>query len=63
MSLAHADAVALMRRYYAEEGYTFAEADALAAASKLLQEPERGRIWLAGDGESLVGYFVLTATS
>jgi ribosomal protein S18 acetylase RimI-like enzyme len=48
--------VGLMRGYYAQDGYTFVEAEARAAALMLIRDPHLGRLWVARDGERVVGY-------
>src|SRR5919108_154378 len=49
-----------MRRYYAEDGYGFSDADARAAMLKPLQQRDRGRVWVVADEASVVGYFLST---
>jgi len=52
--------VALMRGYYAEDGYAFDARAASEAVEGLLARPEFGRLWCVdADGET-VGYFALT---
>jgi GNAT superfamily N-acetyltransferase len=48
--------VALMRGYYAQDGYTFVDAEARAAALMLIADPSLGRLWVARDGGTIVGY-------
>jgi GNAT superfamily N-acetyltransferase len=48
--------VAMMRGYYAQDGYTFVDAEARAAALMLINDPSLGRLWVAQDGETIVGY-------
>ncbi|HEX6156968.1 MAG TPA: GNAT family N-acetyltransferase, partial [Burkholderiales bacterium] len=48
--------VALMRGYYEEDGYTFVEAEARAAALMLIGDPALGRLWVAHAGKIVVGY-------
>jgi GNAT superfamily N-acetyltransferase len=48
--------VALMRGYYAQDGYTFVEAEARDAALMLINDPGIGRLWVAQDHEKIVGY-------
>ena len=52
--------LALMRLYYADEGYPFVEADARSALGELLGAPTLGRVWVADAGGTLVAYAVLT---
>jgi GNAT superfamily N-acetyltransferase len=52
--------VRLMRSYYAEEGYPFAEGDARAALARLLGEPALGRVWVAEVAGVPAAYVVLT---
>ena len=48
--------VAMMRAYYAQDGYTFVEEEARAAALMLIKDPKLGRLWVALDGDKIVGY-------
>ena len=48
--------VAMMREYYAQDGYTFVDAEARAAALMLIGEPSLGRLWIAEDKGTIVGY-------
>jgi GNAT superfamily N-acetyltransferase len=48
--------VAMMRGYYEQDGYTFVEAEARAAALMLINDPSLGRLWVTCDGDSVVGY-------
>jgi GNAT superfamily N-acetyltransferase len=52
--------LALMRRYYAEDGYPFVPAEARAAVASLLADPSLGRMWVVVDGAEVVGYAALT---
>jgi GNAT superfamily N-acetyltransferase len=52
--------VGMMRRYYAEDGYTFVEADARTSLALLLSDPHLGRLWIAEEGGRVVGYLVVT---
>jgi L-amino acid N-acyltransferase YncA len=55
------DAIAaLMRRYYAEDGYAFDEGEGRAALARLLHERERGQMWVLERGDVLEGYAALT---
>lgn len=45
-----------MGAYYAQDGYTFVEAEARNAALALIGEPHLGRLWVTCDGASVVGY-------
>ena len=59
----HADLEAILaheRRYYAAEGYQFDPAAAHAALEGLLADAERGRLWVAADGDTVVGYLAVT---
>lgn len=49
----------LERQYYLEDGYPFAENEARTAIARLIEDPSLGRIWLAWDGQTPVGYVVL----
>ena len=46
----------MMRGYYEQDGYTFVEAEARAAALALIQDPHLGRLWVTCDGDAVVGY-------
>ena len=48
--------VAMMRGYYAQDGYTFIESEARAAALMLIDDPTIGRLWVACEGKTVVGY-------
>ncbi|HKU46700.1 MAG TPA: hypothetical protein VJQ58_07435 [Burkholderiales bacterium] len=48
--------VALMRGYYDQDGYTFVEDEARAAALMLMGDPALGRLWVAREGKTVVGY-------
>ncbi len=48
--------VAMMRGYYAQDGYTFVEAEARAAALMLIDDASLGRLWVTCDDEAVVGY-------
>jgi diamine N-acetyltransferase len=48
--------VAMMRGYYGQDGYTFVEAEAHAAALTLINDPTLGRLWVACDGDEVIGY-------
>jgi ribosomal protein S18 acetylase RimI-like enzyme len=48
--------VAMMRGYYGQDGYTFVEAEARAAALMLINDAGMGRLWVATDGDTVVGY-------
>lgn len=52
--------VELMADFYAEDNMPFDRAGAHRAVARLVGEPELGRIWVAGEGDRLVGYAVLT---
>lgn len=52
--------LALMRAYYAEEGYRFVEAGARAALLQLAADPALGRLWRIDEGGTLVGYLAFT---
>ena len=51
--------VAMMRGYYAQDGYTFVESEARAAALMLINQPSLGRLWVARDGDEVVGYLAV----
>lgn len=49
--------LAMMRGYYEQDGYTFVEAEARAAALMLINDPGLGRLWVVRDsGAAAVGY-------
>lgn len=48
--------VAMMRGYYAQDGYTFVEDEARAAALMLINDAHLGRLWVTCDGGRVVGY-------
>jgi diamine N-acetyltransferase len=48
--------VRMMRGYYAQDGYTFVEKEARAAALMLIRNPALGRLWVACEGKTVVGY-------
>jgi len=50
----------LRREFYAEDDSPWGEGPARAALEALLSEPERGRVWIATDGATAVGFVVLT---
>jgi ribosomal protein S18 acetylase RimI-like enzyme len=50
------DILSMMRGYYAQDGYTFVEAEARAAALALIKDPSLGRLWVTCDGATVVGY-------
>lgn len=50
----------LMRLYYAEDGYPFAEAEARQAALRLLQNEHLGGLWVAVEEHGVVGYLAVT---
>ena len=49
-----------MRSYYAEDDYPFVERDAIAAVVALMRYENLGRIWVAIENESVVGYLAVT---
>jgi diamine N-acetyltransferase len=50
----------LRREFYAEDASPWNEDEALAALETLFDHPEHGRVWLAIDAGTVVGYAVLT---
>jgi ribosomal protein S18 acetylase RimI-like enzyme len=50
----------LMGEFYAESGYPFDLALASAALTKLIDDPNLGRLWLIQDSRRDVGYIVIT---
>ena len=47
--------LAMMRGYYEQDGYTFVEEEARAAALALIKDPHLGRLWVAVDGDAVGG--------
>lgn len=52
--------VEMESRFYAGEGYPFDPIETRQLLTRLLHEPERGRIWVAAGHDRLVGYLILT---
>lgn len=52
--------VEMMRRYYAEDGYPFVEADAREAVSGLIRDDNLGRLWSIQDRGRVIGYLAVT---
>ena len=50
----------LMREYYAFDRHPFDLEQARVALTGLLRNPTLGRVWLVCEGETVVGYIVLT---
>jgi len=50
----------MMREYYAFDHHAFDEEKADAPLRGLLRDPAVGRVWLICDGETRIGYVVLT---
>lgn len=50
----------LMQQYYTEEAYPFDLQTASGAISSLLQDKNKGRIWVARSENRILGYVVLT---
>jgi ribosomal protein S18 acetylase RimI-like enzyme len=48
--------VAMMRGYYEQDGYTFVEDEARAAALMLMKDSSMGSLWVATDQDTVVGY-------
>src|SRR5687767_1841658 len=46
----------MMRAYYDEDGYTFVEAEARAAARMLIDDPALGALFVTCDEATVVGY-------
>jgi GNAT superfamily N-acetyltransferase len=46
----------MMRGYYMQDGYTFIEGEARAAALMLIGDASLGRLWVAHEGKTIVGY-------
>ncbi len=51
--------IEFMRRYYAFDGHGFDDEKARMALTKLLRDPNLGRVWLIFDGAEPVGYVVI----
>lgn len=52
--------LAMMRRYYAEDGYLLIEAAARTAVHDLTHDERLGRVWVAEVGGRVVGYLAVT---
>jgi GNAT superfamily N-acetyltransferase len=50
------DILGMMRGYYEQDGYTFVEPEARAAALMLINDASLGRLWVVRDGPRGVGY-------
>lgn len=50
----------LMRGYYSEDGYSFADDDARSALLELVRDSRLGRLWVAEEGGHVVGYLAVT---
>jgi len=51
---------AMMRKYYAEDGYPFADAEARQAVTDLVRDDNLGRLWAILDQTRIVGYLAVT---
>ena len=49
-----------MRRYYAEDGYSFDETGARRALRELIEKETLGRVWVAEDAGDVIGYLAVT---
>ena len=49
----------LMRRYYAEDGYPFDEAETRSAAVQLIRDSSLGQLWVLDDAGRAVGYLAV----
>jgi ribosomal protein S18 acetylase RimI-like enzyme len=52
--------LALMRPYYAEDGYSFEPRRAARVVRTFLRRPSWGRAWVAAEGSRVAGYCVVT---
>jgi ribosomal protein S18 acetylase RimI-like enzyme len=52
--------IGMMREFYAIDAYPFDEGAARRALEGLLRDPALGRVWLIHDGDTAIGYVVLT---
>jgi diamine N-acetyltransferase len=60
-TVADTDAImAMMRRYYAEDGYSFDEDEGRNAVLELMRNENLGRLWVAHDQGAVVGYLAVT---
>ena len=50
----------MMRRYYREDGYAFAEAEAKQAVRDLIHDEHLGHLWVAEEQGCVVGYLAVT---
>jgi GNAT superfamily N-acetyltransferase len=48
--------IVMMRGYYAQDGYTFVEDEARAAALMLINDAHLGRLWVTCEDGRVVGY-------
>ena len=49
----------MMRGYYVQDGYTFVEEEARDAALMLIGDPTLGRLWVAREGKTVLGYVAI----
>ncbi len=52
--------IPLIRAYYAYDGHEFVEGHVRQTLTDFLTHPEYGRAYLIADGDTWVGYFILT---
>lgn len=52
--------IPLIRAYYAYDGHEFVEGQVRRTLADFLNHPEYGRAYLIADGDTWVGYFILT---
>lgn len=52
--------VALMRQYYAEDGYPFDGAQSRRALERLIADETLGRVWVLEDEDGVAGYLAVT---
>jgi GNAT superfamily N-acetyltransferase len=52
--------VAMMRRYYAEDGYPFDDSEARQAVSGLIRDDNLGRLWVIPSQARIIGYLAVT---
>jgi ribosomal protein S18 acetylase RimI-like enzyme len=55
-----ASIVAIMARYYAEDGYALVDAEARVVLERLIADERLGKLWVIDDGGDVVGYLAVT---
>ena len=52
--------IEMIRRYYDEENYPFAEVETRQAVNELIRDEHLGRLWVADEQGHIVGYLAVT---